>query len=50
LAHFTGSGLNEIFDLDIDLFESSLQAALKIHKEEQNNIKRVVIVGYEKGD
>ena len=50
LAHFTGSGLNEIFELEINFFEASLESALEIAKTEAEQIKRVVVVGYEKGD
>jgi transcription initiation factor IIE alpha subunit len=46
LSHFTGSGLTEILEMDVDFFEECLQAALEIH---QNEMKRVIIAGYEDG-
>jgi len=50
LSHFTGSGLNEILDLEIDFFEISLQSAFELYRLEQESIKRVLVVGFEKGE
>ena len=50
LSHFTGSGLNDILDLEINFFETSLQAAFELKKMEQELVTRVLVVGFEKGE
>ena len=47
LAHFTGSGLSEIENLDIERYSRYLNSAIELDKEE---IKRTLVVGFEKGE
>jgi len=34
LSHYTSSGLNEIFEMDIDLYYEALESAMKFYELE----------------
>jgi len=46
LARFTSSGLNQILNMDIELYHNCLQAALKVFEQEINSPTQVLIAGY----
>jgi len=46
LARFTSSGLNQILNMDIELYHNCLQAALKVFEQELNTATQVLIKGY----
>lgn len=50
LAHFTGSGINEVLDYEVNFYYIALNSALELYTEETNKIVRVVVAGLEKGD
>jgi hypothetical protein len=48
LAHYTGGGIDSVLDLYIDDFWSYLDETMKLHKMENEAIRRVVLAGIEK--
>jgi len=50
LAHYTASGIKEILQLDLEIYSRCLNSAIELSKLDKETIKRVVIVGYEKGE
>jgi hypothetical protein len=43
LAHYTGSGINAVLDMEVPLFERMLEAAEKV-KEAENKLAQYVIL------
>jgi hypothetical protein len=48
LAHFTGGGINDVLDLDMEDYFQYLEAALELYKTEMKAPKRVAVAGFEK--
>ncbi|WP_294597456.1 hypothetical protein [uncultured Rikenella sp.] len=47
LAHFTGSGLNDVLNLDTDDFFDYLDEAIELYRQENETPRRVVLAGIE---
>jgi hypothetical protein len=48
LAHFTGGGINDVLDLDIDDYFAYMDEAVELYKTEMKAPKRAVVAGFEK--
>jgi hypothetical protein len=48
LAHFTGGGINDVLDLEVDDYFAYLHEAIELYKAEAKMPKRVAVAGFEK--
>ena len=48
LAHFTGSGINEIMDYYVDFYDECLKSAVELYEIERDSPIRAVVLGFAK--
>jgi hypothetical protein len=48
LAHYTGSGIDAVLDLDIEDYFVYMDAAVELYKTDIKTPKRAIVVGFEK--
>lgn len=48
LAHFTGSGINEILNYDVDFYDECLKSSIELYELERDAPVKAIVLGFAK--